>query len=68
MKDKERMQPIPSNSRELVRVNPRELVDEAPLGSIQITVFVMMLIAGILQGYGNLALAYTATAFSKEQG
>jgi hypothetical protein len=54
------MQSIPSNSRELVRVHPRQLVDEAPLGSIQITVFIMMLIAGIFQGYDNLALAYTA--------
>ncbi len=68
MKDEERMEPIPSNGAELVRLNPVELVDLAPLGSVQITVFIMMLIAGIFQGYGNLALAYTATDFSKELG
>jgi hypothetical protein len=68
IKDEERMEPIPSNGAELVRLNPGELVDLAPLGSVQITVFVMMLIAGIFQGYGNLALAYTATDFSKALG
>ena len=68
MKNEERMEPIPSNGAELVCSNPKELVDLAPLGSVQITVFIMMLIAGIFQGYDNQALAYTAMAFSKELG
>jgi MFS transporter, AAHS family, 4-hydroxybenzoate transporter len=66
--DEERMEPLPSNGAERVRFNPGELVDLAPLGSVQITVFIMMLIAGIFQGYSNLALAYTATDFSKVLG
>ena len=68
MKDEERMKPIPSNGAHLVRLNPGELVDLAPLGSVQITVFIMLLIAGIFQGYDNLALAYTATDFAKALG
>ena len=68
MKDEERMEPIPSNGAQLVRLNPGELVDLAPLGSVQITVFIMMLIAGVFQGYDNLALAYTATDFAKALG
>ena len=68
MKNEERTQPTLSNSRELVRVNPRELVDEAQLGSIQITVFILMLVAGVFQGYDNQALAYTATDFAKALG
>jgi len=68
MKDEERMEPLPRDRAELVRLSPGELVDLAPLGSVQIIVFIMMLIAGIFQGYGNLALAYTATDFSNELG
>jgi AAHS family 4-hydroxybenzoate transporter-like MFS transporter len=68
MKDEERMERIPSSGAVLERLNPRELVDEAPLGSIQITVFIMMLAAGIFQGYDNQALAYTATDFAKALG
>jgi AAHS family 4-hydroxybenzoate transporter-like MFS transporter len=68
VKDEERMEPIPANGAGMVRLNPGELVDLAPLGSVQITVFIMMLIAGIFQGYSNLALAYTATDFSKQLG
>jgi AAHS family 4-hydroxybenzoate transporter-like MFS transporter len=62
------MEPIRSIGAGLVRLTPGELVDLAPLGLVQITVFIMMMIAGIFQGYGNMALAYTATDFSKELG
>jgi AAHS family 4-hydroxybenzoate transporter-like MFS transporter len=61
----ERMEPVPSNGPELVHMNPGELVDLAPLGPFQITVFIMMLVAGIFQGYDNQALAYTTTDFAK---
>ena len=67
-KDEERMEPIPSNGPELVRMNPGELVDLVPLGSVQITVFIIMLVAGIFQGYDNQALAYAATDFAKALG
>ena len=46
-------------------MNPGELVDLAPLGSVQITVFIMILVAGIFQGYDNQALAYAAPDFAK---
>ena len=62
------MEPIPSNDPELVRMNRAELVDLAPLGSVQITVFLVMLVAGIFQGYDNQALAYAATDFAKALG
>ena len=64
----ERIESIRSNGREVVRMNPGELVDLAPLGSVQITVFIMMLVAGIFQGYDNQALAYAATDFAKALG
>ena len=66
--DEERAELIPSNAPELMRMNPGELVDLAPLGSVQIMVFITMLVAGIFQGYDNQALAYAATDFAKALG
>jgi hypothetical protein len=66
IKDEKRIEPIPSNGEELVRLNRR------PCGPqpvrISFIVFIGMLIAGIFQGYDIQALAHTAVAFSKEPG
>lgn len=67
-KNEEQIEPIRSNGATPARMNPGELVDLVPLGSVQITVFIMMLVAGIFQGYDNQALAYTATDFAKAIG